>query len=161
MEILYIILTVIFLFLGLIGIFLPVLPGIPLAFLGYVFLGLATHFHHAPVSVYIILGILTLLAILSDYLSSVLTVKWAGGSKWAITGAVFGVIAGLFTGNISFMILFPLLFAFLFEFIASGNIEKSMRSGISAMLGFFLSVLFRIFIYFLMPLVFILGWILS
>jgi len=159
MHILYLILAGVFLLLGFIGIFVPGLPGIPLAFIGYIFIGLAGHFHNIPISVYIILGILTFLSVIVDYFSSVFTVKLAGGSKWGIFGAIIGTIIGLFSGNIALLLIFPLAFAFLFEFFATGEAEKSIKVGLFAMLGFFASILFKLIIYFLMPVIFLFGYI--
>jgi len=158
MNILYIILSVIFIILGFIGIFIPGLPGIPFAFIGYIFIGMAMHFHHIPLSVYIIMGILAFFTIIGDYLGSVLTVKWGGGSKWGIIGAVIGTIIGIFSGHIVFLIILPLLLAFLFEFLAGGSIKKSVKVGLFAMGGFFASIAFKIIIYFLLPVIFLLGY---
>ncbi len=156
MHILYLTLSCIFLVAGFIGIFIPGLPGIPFAFLGYVFIGLATHFHNIPISVYIILGILTFLSLIGDYFGSVLTVKWGGGSKWGIFGAVLGTFLGILSGNIILLFISPLFFAFLFEFFASGNAGKSVKVGFFATGGFFASILFKLVIYFLMPVIFFL-----
>jgi len=156
MHIFYLTLSCIFLFIGFIGIFIPGLPGIPFAFLGYVFIGLATHFHNISISVYIILGVLTFLSVIGDYFSSIFTVKLGGGSKWGIFGAIVGTFIGILSGNIMLLLVSPLFLAFLFEFFASGNAEKSVKVGIFAMGGFFVSILFKLVIYFLMSVIFFL-----
>ena len=87
--------AIIFLFsLGIIGAFLPVIPGPPFVFLG-VFLHAWVH-HFSPVT-WPWLGLFFLMAVTGiaiDYLFSVLAPRTARASWWAVAGAAAGLIVG-------------------------------------------------------------------
>lgn len=93
-QILYIV-SAALIVIGLLGVFLPVLPGIPLAFVGMVLAAWVGGFKEISVLVLILLGLLTAASLAIDFLASALGAKRAGASKMAIVGAGLGSLVGM------------------------------------------------------------------
>ena len=83
---------------GLAGIVLPALPGLPLVFAGMVLAAWAEHFTRIGIGVLVALGVLTLLSLAVDFWAAALGARRVGASRLAILGAVVGTFAGLFLG---------------------------------------------------------------
>ena len=142
---------------GLPGIFLPFLPGIPLAFAGYIVISAGIGFKTIPVFVYIALFLITLISVLADYFASSIATKRAGGSNISAIGAFAGLVVGIISGQFYLMFLLPFLFAFLIEYLRSGNLKRGLKVGTYAFAGFLGSIAFRVFAYFLMLAIFLYG----
>lgn len=103
---------------GLLGTFLPVLPG---SF--FILLGAVAHYFLFGQSAsglnwvsFVVLTLLFAASVLVDWLSGAIGAKWFGASKWGIVGAIVGGIVGMFFGFVG-IIVGPLLGAFIFEMI--------------------------------------------
>jgi uncharacterized protein YqgC (DUF456 family) len=130
-------------FLGLIGTFLPGIPGAPLILAAAI--GHKLYFGADSVS-YLALFALLILTILSmglDFLGSVLGAKKLGATWRGMVGAILGAIVGLFF-NIPGLILGPIIGAFLFEFLSGREWRESAKAGAGALLGMLLGTLGRI-----------------
>lgn len=134
MEIIWIILGAVFIIAGLIGAFLPIVPGLPLSYVGLVILQLL----HAPFTVTFMLVWLGLVIIFSFVLDNVIpawATKRSGGSAYGVTGSVIGLIAGLFFPPIGFVVG-PLIGAFVGEMISGQKSDRALRSALGAFAGF-------------------------
>ena len=89
-EILLIILCFILMALGFAGIFLPVLPGIPVVWLGLFTYSVATGFEDISITTVLVFLALTLFTILFDFLAPILGAKKYKASKLCIFGAFIG-----------------------------------------------------------------------
>lgn len=122
------ILSVILACLGILGVFLPFFPGVPLVFAGALLASIVSGFSFISQSTIYLLGFLTILSVAIDYFSGLLGAKYAGaglyGSLGAIAGAIFGV--GLI-GPIG-IILGPALGVLIFEFISKKPLKKSVKT---------------------------------
>jgi len=103
MTLLYI-LAVLLVLVGLAGIFLPALPGIPLVFAGLLLAAFAGGFAQVGAGTLIALAVLTLLSVAVDYWATAVGAKRAGASRLAIIGAVVGTLFGLFLGPLGLFI---------------------------------------------------------
>ncbi|HJQ98775.1 MAG TPA: DUF456 domain-containing protein, partial [Candidatus Polarisedimenticolaceae bacterium] len=83
---------------GLAGLILPALPGVPLVFLGVVAIAWADAFTKIGGWTLGVCGVLTLIAVAVDYLAGALGAKKFGATGWGIAGAIVGIIPGLFFG---------------------------------------------------------------
>lgn len=94
-EILLSILSILLLLVGIVGTFLPVLPGLILSLGGLFLYKFGTD---APLSnIYLwIFSILTAIAWLLEYLIPARTTKKYGGTRWGSIGSVVGMIVGFF-----------------------------------------------------------------
>ncbi|HPC26498.1 MAG TPA: DUF456 domain-containing protein, partial [Paludibacteraceae bacterium] len=95
MDILLIILSGIFVFLGFIGCILPILPSVPLSYIGILLLHFTSKIQFST-QFLVIWGIIVLLSQLLDYFVPILGTKKFGGSKKGIWGSTLGMVIGLF-----------------------------------------------------------------
>src|SRR4249920_1674102 len=81
---------------GLVGVIVPVLPGLPLMFAGMLLAAWADHFQRVPVWLIVILGLMSLIALVADFLATAFGAKRFGAGKLAVLGAALGTLGGLF-----------------------------------------------------------------
>jgi uncharacterized protein YqgC (DUF456 family) len=136
MEFLWTILGFILILIGLLGSFLPLLPGPPISYAGLLLLH---YFGHARSSnmLLIVFAVLVVLLVLLDYLLPIWTTKKYGGSKAGQWGATIGVLFGIFLGPWG-IILGPLVGAYLGELILGRNNKDAWQSAKGAFMGFLL-----------------------
>ena len=91
--------------LGLAGSVLPMLSGPPLSFIGLFLLALLKHFSPplTPTLV-ILLAVMTVLAIVMDYVIPLVWAKRYGASKWGIWGSVLGMAIGIFWSPLAMLV---------------------------------------------------------
>ncbi|MBT8318701.1 MAG: DUF456 domain-containing protein, partial [Gramella sp.] len=111
MEIVLLVVAGIFMILGILGSFLPVLPGVPLSWIGllifYLIPGVGIN--------YLFLGITLAVTILIYILNLVIPAmgtKRFGGSKKGMIGATLGLIIGIFAPIPFAILIFPFIGAF-------------------------------------------------
>lgn len=127
--------------LGFIGSALPVLPGPPIAWVGYLLLkwtdyvGNNSGYENA---LWIMLFFVILVTILDYFVPVWGTKKW-GGSKTGMWGATIGLIVGLFLGPIG-IIIGPFAGAFIGELTTGKKEKEALRSGWGSFLGFLMGV---------------------
>lgn len=129
---------------GLIGSFLPVIPGPPLAWLGLLCIYLIPQI---PTN-YWLLGItfaLTLIISIADYLMPGYYSKKKGGSKYASWGSTLGLLIGLIFFPPLGLIIGAFLGAFLGEIIFNRQAtrQQAYNSAVGAFIGFLASTLIK------------------
>ena len=82
-----------------------------------------------------LLGVLTVIAVIVDFIAGVLGAKRVGASGWALFGAALGTIVGMFLGLFG-LLLGPFVGAVLGELIAGSTLHRSTVVGVGAWLGF-------------------------
>lgn len=143
--------------LGLLGVFLPLLPGVPLLYGGMLLAAWLDDFARIGVPTLIGLAVLTLAAWLGETLASVWGVKRAGASGMAIAGAGVGALLGLFLG-LPGLILGPILGAVCGEYIARRDQRRAARAGVAAGIGFLVAIVAKLAIAVTMLAVFVFAW---
>lgn len=141
MEILLVIAGAILIIIGFLGSALPVLPGPPFAWLGYLLLKWTSYIsdnENYENALWIMLFFVILVTVL-DYVVPVLGTKKWGGSKAGMWGATLGLVVGLFLGPIG-IIVGPFLGAFIGELISGKEQKEALRAGWGSFLGFLLGV---------------------
>ena len=136
METLWIIFGFILILTGLIGSFLPVIPGPPISYGGLLLL----HFfggHPFSNTILISYAGLSVLLLFLDYYLPIFTTKKFGGSKAGQWGATIGVLVGLFAGPWG-IILGPLVGAYIGELFMGRSNQDAWQSAKGAFLGFLL-----------------------
>ena len=156
-QIILYIVAALLIIIGTIGTILPALPGVPIVYLGMFIAAWTGDFSHIGWPTLIILGVLTVLAIIVDLLASILGAKRVGASGWALFGAAAGTVIGLFLGIVG-LILGPFVGAVVGELIAGSTLRRSTHVGIGAWLGFIFGTLARIALCFTMIGVFIVAY---
>lgn len=141
-EIIFLIIAVIFALLGLAGSVLPVLPGASLNFLAIVILyflkpGLIN------IPALILFGILTAIAVFSDYILPAAGAKKFGASKSGILGLVIGMVLGFLMFSFIGMMIGAVAGAIFGELSGGKSSEKAMRSGFAVIWGMALSAILK------------------
>ena len=136
-------LAVLLLVAGLIGLFVPVLPGAPLIFAGLVIAAWAEDFHYAGLWTVVILAILTLLTLAVDFWATIFGAKKFGASKRAVIGALIGLVIGIFLGFPG-IIFGPFIGAVVGELSAQKNFKQATRAGVGATIGLVLGAAIKL-----------------
>lgn len=136
MDTLLSILAVLFGVVGCVGCVAPVLPGVALAYAGYLCLYFCSY-SEISVAWLVVFGVLTLIVSALDYLLPSYMTKKFGGSKAGERGAMAGVLGGFLFGPIG-IIVGPFVGAVLGELIFdNSDKQRALRSGFGSFLSFF------------------------
>ena len=135
MDIVLAVIGGILILLGVVGCFLPILPGPPLGFIGLLLLHFSSLADFST-SFLIIGGVVVLFVSLLDYLVPVVGAKRFGGSKLGVIGCVIGLIVGIFIFPPIGIIIGPFIGAIVGELINGDDLQKAVKSGIGSFLGY-------------------------
>jgi uncharacterized protein YqgC (DUF456 family) len=137
------ILAIICIFIGIAGTFLPVLPGIPVVFLGMLTLAWLDHFQTVSMTTTVVLGLIALIAFIVDFALAFVTTKKAGASKYALWGVVIGSLVGLLLGGVGIFIG-AILGALIGEFLVRRDLPQATSVGLSSGLGFVIAFVVKL-----------------
>ena len=139
MDILLLTLGLVFMFLGILGSFIPVLPGPSLSWLGL----LALYLTNAIATNYWILGItflITVVVSILDYIIPAKGTKRFGGSSYGIWGTNIGLILGIFAPIPFGFIIGPFVGAFVGELLYDyKNHQRALKAATGSFIGFLAS----------------------
>lgn len=143
MEILIIIISVLLLCLGLLGSFLPIIPGPLLSFIAILLLHCFTCFN-LPDDLLIYFGLFVMVITFLDYWLQVYSVKIFGGGKAAKIGVVVGIIVGIFIPPFG-VIVGPFIGAYIGAVYESdSDLLKSLKVACGALIGFLGGVVLKV-----------------
>lgn len=145
---------------GLAGTVLPALPGVPMIFAGLLLAAWIDDFLIIGWGTLGILAVLTLFAILIDYVAAAFGAKRLGASPRAFWGAMIGAIAGMFFG-LAGIILGPFIGAVVAELSAGQGARQAGRSGYGVWIGLVLGTAAKLSIAFLMLGIFLTKYLLT
>ncbi|AXQ31226.1 DUF456 domain-containing protein [Solimonas sp. K1W22B-7] len=140
---------------GLAGTVLPMLPGVPMIFIGLWLAAWIDGYERVGGLTMGLLGVLTLLSVVIDFAASAMGAKRVGASPRAIWGAAIGSIVGLFFG-LPGLLLGPFVGAVAGELSAQKTAGQATRVGIATWLGLLFGTLAKIALSFAMIGVFVL-----
>lgn len=134
--------------IGVLGVFIPVIPGSPLV---YAVLLIAKIFGYSEISWFwlLIFGFMTGIGLLMDYLIPVATTKKFGGSKYGIIGLIIGFILGIIFSPFGYfsIILAPFLGALAGELIHDRkNHKRALKAAGGSVVGFMISTFYGLLI---------------
>ncbi len=144
-DVLLIISGFLLIFTGIIGAFIPVLPGPPLSYAGMILVHFSAKASFDP-TILIITGIIALIITLIDYLLPVLGARTSGGSNYGLFGASLGLLAGLIFFPPFGIILGPLVGAFAAEIINNQPSNVAIKSAIGSFFGLMLAIVLKLMI---------------
>lgn len=123
---------------GIVGSFLPIIPGPPTSWLGLLLLHLTSKIETNWTFLGITLGIAVLVTI-ADYIIPAIGTKKFGGSKYGIWGSTIGLVIGLIFTPVG-MILGLFLGALIGELINDRkDLKKALKASLGSVIGFFFS----------------------
>jgi uncharacterized protein len=94
--------TLLVMFLGLLGSVLPGLPGVPLIFAAVLVYAYVTGFEVVGALVLVLLGLFALLAFVADLLFTTYGARRFGASNWGTIGGAIGALVGALLGALFF-----------------------------------------------------------
>jgi uncharacterized protein len=148
------IVAVLLIMAGVAGAVLPALPGVPLIFVGMLLAAWINGFQLISVFTVIVMGILTLFAIVVDYVAATMSAKRAGASKQGMIGAIVGTVVGLFTGLWG-LVFMPLAGAAIGELIAHKDMFRAGKVGAATWFGMLIAIAVKLAVAFTMVGVFV------
>ena len=137
MEIILIILGAAFITLGLIGVFIPFLPGLPFSYAGLLLLQLAQQ--PFTISFLIVWVIIVAVITIGDSLMPTWGTKKFGGTPYGILGSMIGLIIGVFFFPPIGFIAGPIIGAFVGEIVAGKKYGRALKSAFGSFIGFMIS----------------------
>jgi len=143
---------------GLIGVFAPFIPGIPLAWLGLFIYAIGTGFESISIPVIITFFILMVLISIVDFLAPMLGAKKYQASKFGIIGALLGLIIGILTLSLWGIVIGPFLGVFGFELISKKQSKGAFKAAVGTFMGFIAGTLIKIIFLSIMGGYFIFSW---
>jgi uncharacterized protein YqgC (DUF456 family) len=141
MDWLLLVLTIILLIAGLLGCFLPVLPGPPLSLIALLIIHF-TRFAQFESTTFIIVGIVVVVVQILDFIVPVWGTKKFGGTKYGTWGSMIGLLAGLLflppLGPFGIITVLggPFLGAYIGETINGMEKSKALRAAFGTFVGF-------------------------
>lgn len=129
--------------IGLGGVILPALPGVPILFIGLWLGAWIDDYTRVSGWTVALLAAMTTLAVVADLLASVLGAKRVGASAQAIWGALVGSVVGLFFG-LPGLLLGPFVGALAGELMARGGLARATEVGIATWVGLVIGTLVKL-----------------
>ena len=136
--------------IGLVGIVLPALPGLPLVFCGMLLAAWADGFAKIGVATLVVLALLTLLSMAVDFSAAAMGARRVGASRLALIGAVLGTLAGLFLGPVG-LFLGPFVGALAGELLHGRRLDRAglgqaARVGVGTWVGMALGIALKLMV---------------
>jgi uncharacterized protein YqgC (DUF456 family) len=142
MDLFLIIVGILLIIIGILGCFLPVLPGPPVVYASLLLLQFTSKDPFST-SFLILWAVITIAVTIIDYWVPVYGTKKLGGTKMGINGATAGLLVGLFFGPWG-MILGPFIGALAGELIGGQNFSKALKSAFGSFIGFVAGTLMKL-----------------
>ena len=135
-QVLLFIAALIVMFVGLVGVIVPIIPGLPLIWFATLCYALLTDFHAISREFLFSSAILVLVITVLQYLFTLYGARRLGASRWGTFGAFVGMVVGLFLGSIVGVIIGPLLGAVVFELLVGKSFAQAFKVGLGTFIGF-------------------------
>jgi uncharacterized protein YqgC (DUF456 family) len=143
MDTLLVLLGLFFVLLGMVGSFLPVLPGPPVSWIGLLLL----HLTEAVPMNYTLLGITLFVALLifvMDYIIPAMGTKRFGGSRAGAIGTTIGLIVGIFAPIPFGILIGPFVGALIGELVFNkSETNVALKAAFGSFLGFLASTFMK------------------
>lgn len=148
MEWLWITLGIILIIVGIIGSFLPVIPGPPIAYVGLLLQQLRDPDPFSS-KFLLIWAALVIISLVLDFVIPMWGTKKFGGSKYGVWGSTLGFLLAFWMGPWG-VIIGPFIGAFVGEMIAGKDSKQSLRAAWGSFVGFLLGSLLKVVLCFVM-----------
>ena len=144
MEVVFAIICAVLILAGLVGVIMPYLPGITLAWLGLFIYAIGTDWERLSVTTIVVFAVLTVLALLMDYIAPLLGAKKHKASKWGMIGASIGLFLGIIIFQMWGIIVGPLLGALIGELLSGKSAGEAFKISLGTLVGFLFGSLMKI-----------------
>ena len=130
--------------IGVLGVILPIIPGLPLVWGAAFVYGHFTHYQVITHDYLLHFGLASAALIILEYLFKAYGAQKMGASKWGMFGAFVGMVAGIIVGTLPAIILGPLVGAMLFEMMLGKRLLESLRAGCGTFIGFMIGTILQL-----------------
>src|SRR3990167_278475 len=154
-EIILFAISLMIMFVGMAGTIVPIIPSIPLIWLGAFLYAIFTHFEKISWMVLLIFAMLTIFSIFFENIGNINGKKKFGPTRWGIIGSVIGTGVGFYLGGPIGLILGPIAGTVIFELIGGKGYKGALKSGLGNFVGFLGGSLLKVIIGLIMISVFI------
>ncbi len=144
-------LFVVFWLLGVVLTFVPFVPATLVILLAAFLHELLLGFRELSLGVWLLLGVLALLAMTLDNLAALLGARRYGAGRAGLWGAFLGGLLGLFLGVWGVLFL-PFLLAWLFEYLSGRRPEEALRAAWGTLVGLMGGVVAKVLVHLAMGL---------
>lgn len=141
MDIFWFILAIIVVIIGIIGCFLPLLPGPPLSYIGLLIMQLRSNPAFTTEFLLVFAAIAIVVTAL-DYVIPLYGTKKFGGTKYGVWGCTIGLVVGIFIPPWG-LILGPFIGALIGEVIGNANSEHALKAAFGSFIGFLAGTLLK------------------
>ena len=135
MDLLLIIISAVLIILGIIGSFMPILPGPLTSWFGLFIVNLISSVE-IDNTLLIITFIIAATIFILDSLIPIYGSKYFGATKYGIIGASIGLVIGIITPIPFGILIGPILGALIGELLFNNDLRKSIKSSIGVLIGF-------------------------
>lgn len=142
METLIIISGLLLVILGILGSFLPVIPGPLTSWLGLFVLSYANDIYMST-SFLIITFLIAVLIFVLDYIIPAIGTKRFGGSKSGVIGTTIGLVVGLLSPIPFGIIIGPFIGALIGELMHKNDVNRATKAAFGSFLGFITSTFLK------------------
>ena len=143
--------------LGVLGTFVPGIPGPIAVFAGMLLAAWIDHFSRVGGVTVGILGALTITALAIDTVAGVLGARRVGASRAALIGALLGTIVGLFFGFVGILVA-PFVGAVIGQLSSRPHVPSAVRVGVGTWIGLAVGAFAKVVIVLAMLAVFLLAY---
>ncbi len=153
-SILWIIIIACFI-LSFVGLIYPIIPSVLMIWAGVLIYQFGINTNELSWISWTMLGLLTILLFLADYLVNIHFVDKAGGSKWGARAATIGLIVGGFVIPPFGVIIVPFALVFITELFQKKSFWESVKVAFATIIAFLSGTFAKAFIQLIMIVVFI------
>ena len=141
MDIFLVCLGLICVLVGVLGSFMPVLPGLPISWVGLLLVHLTSvvPMNYSYLVIWLVVAIVVLVL---DYVIPAMGTKKYGGSKYGVWGTTIGLLVGMFFPPFGF-IVGPFLGAYIGEMIHQKDSKIASRAAWGSFMGFLTSTFMK------------------
>lgn len=132
--------------IGLLGTFLPILPGVPLAWLGLFIYAYAKQFEPITLTTVLIFLGLTALTLVTDIIAPMIGAKRYHATRYGVIGSSLGLLFGIITLGPIGIVAGPFLGALIGEIAAGRKSQEAIHSAIGTFLGFLAGSLIKLIV---------------
>ena len=137
-------LTLVVMGIGLVGIVVPMMPGIILIFAAAVAYAVFDGFQAVGWPTLIVLGVLMLVGTTADIWATSISAKAGGASGWSILAGLAGAVIGMLVLNLPGAIIGAVLGVLLVEMRRVGNLRQALKAGGGWLAGWLLAAVLQL-----------------
>jgi len=143
MDVILIVIGLVCVIVGILGCFLPIIPGPPISFLALLLVHWTSKVTIDENTLWL-WGVVMAVVTVLDYVIPAYGTKKFGGTKRGVWGSTIGLIVGLFFFPPFGIIIGPFIGAYLGEISGNSDNKKALRSAFGSFLGFLVGTLLKL-----------------